>query len=59
MNRSNKSRGRRQGRQNNHIQKKIIRCRLLQRPVWEHEHCKEFKSDTSEEKNCKNCFHSF
>lgn len=59
MNRSKNSRGRRRGRQNNQVQKKIIRCQLLQRPVWEHEVCKEFKSDTSEEKNCKHCTYSF
>ncbi|MBN1860369.1 MAG: hypothetical protein JW840_02785 [Candidatus Thermoplasmatota archaeon] len=41
--------------------KKIIRCELLQRPVYEHEVCQQYviKTGSDNQKNCKTCKHSF
>lgn len=43
------------------FQKIIIRCQVLQRPVYEHEVCQQYmaKSGSDTQKNCKNCKHSF
>jgi len=43
------------------FQKIIIRCNVLQRPVYEHEVCPQFTSKTGSDlqKNCKTCKHSF
>jgi len=41
--------------------KVLIRCNVLQRPVYEHEHCAQYaiKTGSDTQKNCKNCKHSF
>ncbi len=41
--------------------KNVIRCNVLQRPVYEHEHCAQYsiKTGSDAQKNCKNCSHSF
>ena len=46
---------------NNKIQKKVIRCKALNRPVFEHESCSKFslKTDFNNQKKCVNCVHSF
>ena len=43
------------------FQKIVIRCNVLQRPVYEHEHCTQYAIKTASDanKNCKNCSHSF
>jgi len=43
------------------FQKKIIRCKSLQRPVYEHETCQQYdiKVGSESQKICKNCKHSF
>lgn len=43
------------------IQKNVIRCNILNRPVFEHEVCSQFSSkvNSSDQKNCKNCKYSF
>ncbi len=55
-------------RSNNHrrkhqesFQKIIVRCQVLQRPVYEHEVCPQYmlKSGSDSQKNCKNCKFSF
>jgi len=50
-------------RRNNEIikQKKVIRCRALNRPVFEHEVCSQFSSKTNSNtnNNCENCKHAF
>ena len=58
--------GRRRNQQRNKtpvVVKKVTRCSMLNRPVFEHEVCKQYvsKSGTSAtgEKNCKNCKYSF
>ena len=42
---------------------KVTRCNVRQRPVFEHETCTQFASETSSpvgtQSNCKNCSHSF
>jgi len=46
---------------NNHeIQKKVIRCDKLHRPMYEHEVCPQYsiKSSSESQKNCKSCVHS-
>ncbi len=52
-----------QKRRNNQesFQKKLTRCNVLQRPVYEHETCVQFaiKTGSETQKNCnnfKNCF---
>ncbi|MEF8879928.1 MAG: hypothetical protein V5A64_06015 [Candidatus Thermoplasmatota archaeon] len=48
-------------RRHKKIAKKVIRCRNQNKPVFEHEVCKEFSSNHGSDvkKNCKNCKHSF
>jgi hypothetical protein len=43
------------------IQKIVIRCDVLQRPVYEHEVCAQYtmKAESGTQKICKNCKHSF
>jgi hypothetical protein len=57
------TRNRRKKRKNNNDikQKKIIRCKALNRPVFEHEVCSQFVSKTSsnDKNNCENCKHAF
>lgn len=56
-----------QGRKNNRriknlndAEKKVIRCSLHQKPVFIYETCSNFVSKIKgDEKNCKNCQHSF
>jgi hypothetical protein len=47
--------------QNNKIVKKVIRCKALNRPVYEHEVCSKYsvKVSSNNQKNCVNCTHSF
>ena len=51
---------RRQNNENN-IQKNVIRCKALNRPVFEHEVCSKFniKVNSNNQKNCENCKHAF
>lgn len=57
MNRNNRK------RRNNEriIQKKVIRCKALSKPVFEHEVCSKFISEinSNNQNNCINCKHSF
>ncbi len=55
----NKNRRRRNNE--NKQQKKVIRCKALNRPVFEHEVCSQFSSKVSSnnQNNCENCKHSF
>jgi len=43
------------------FQKIVVRCDLLQRPVYEHEVCPQYaiRTGSDTQKNCKNCKHSF
>ncbi len=58
MNRRNNRRNR---NTENNKQKKIIRCKALNRPVFEHEVCSKFSSKTStnSQKTCLNCKYGF
>jgi hypothetical protein len=42
-------------------QKKLVRCKVLNRPMFDHEVCSQFSSKISSntQKNCENCIHSF
>lgn len=42
-------------------QKRIIRCKALNRPVFEDEVCSQFslKTKSNNQNNCGNCKHSF
>lgn len=42
-------------------QKKVIRCTALNRPVFEHEVCAQFriKISSNNKKSCENCKYSF
>ncbi len=55
----NKNRRRRNNE--NKKQKKVIRCKALNRPVFEHEVCSKFSSKVSynNQNNCENCTHAF
>ena len=46
---------------NNKKTKKVIRCKLLNRPVFEHEVCSRFSSkvNSNNQSNCENCKHAF
>lgn len=41
--------------------KKVIRCKALNRPVFEHEVCSKFSSKvkSNDQNNCGNCKHAF
>lgn len=55
-NNSNRQRG------NQHsVEKRLTRCKLISRPMWEHEVCPKFmhKIEANTQRNCKNCGHSF
>ncbi|MBN2599404.1 MAG: hypothetical protein JXA75_02600 [Candidatus Thermoplasmatota archaeon] len=43
------------------ITKVVVRCNVLHRPVYEHEHCAHYavKAGADAQKNCKTCSHSF
>ena len=45
----------------NKREKNVIRCRALNRPVYEHEVCSKYsvKVNSNNQKNCLNCTHSF
>lgn len=57
----NPNRNRRRRNNYNTKPKKIIRCKTLNRPVYEHEVCSQFnaKIKSNNEKNCENCVYSF
>jgi len=57
----NQNRNRRPRNNENKIQKKVIRCKALNRPVFEHEVCSQFSSkiNSNNQKNCENCRHAF
>jgi len=50
-------------KQNNYNkrEKKVIRCKAINRPVYEHEVCSQFsvKANSNNQKHCLNCTHSF
>jgi len=41
--------------------KKVIRCKALNRPVFEHEVCAQFSSkiNSNNQNNCENCINAF
>ena len=43
------------------IQKKVIRCKALNRPVFAHEVCSKYspKVSSNNQKNCENCRYAF
>lgn len=55
------SNNRRQHGKQQEMHKIVIRCKLLSRPVWEHEVCTKFeqKKGLENQHNCKNCEHAF
>ena len=56
-----RSNNQRQRKNQESFQKIIIRCNALQRPVYEHEVCTKYiiKTESTSQKNCKNCRYSF
>ena len=52
---------RRKRNDRNKIQKKVIRCKAQNKPVFEHEVCSQFspKLDSNNQNNCVNCKYSF
>jgi hypothetical protein len=57
----NQNKNRRRNNNENKIQKKVIRCKALNRPVFEHELCAQFslKVNSNNQNICANCKHSF
>ncbi len=57
----NQKRNRRTRNNENKKQKKVIRCKALNRPVFEHEVCSQFSSkvNSNNQNNCENCKHAF
>jgi len=57
--RQNKKRGNRNNE--NEKPKKVIRCKALNRPVFDYEVCSQFsvKINFNNQRNCINCMHSF
>jgi len=55
------NRNRRRRNDENKKQKKVIRCKALNRPVFEHETCSQFSSkvNSNNQNNCENCKHAF
>ncbi len=52
----------RQTRNNeNKKERKVIRCKALNRPVFEYQVCSQFslKINSNNQKNCMNCIYSF
>jgi hypothetical protein len=45
----------------NEKRKNVIRCKALNRPVFDYEVCSQFslKTNVNNQKNCVNCIHSF
>lgn len=58
MNRNN---NRRRRKNENTKQKKLIRCKALNRPVYGHEVCSQFSSkiNSNTQNCCENCIHAF
>jgi len=52
---------RRKRNNNIKIQKKVIRCRAQNKPVFEHEVCSQFnpKVNSNNQNSCGNCEHAF
>jgi hypothetical protein len=57
----NQNKNRRRRNNYNKKQKKVIRCKLLNRPVFEHEVCSRFsnKLNSNNQNNCVNCKYAF
>jgi hypothetical protein len=57
----NQNRNRRKHKKEDKKQNKVIRCKALNRPVFEHETCSKFstKINSNNQKNCVNCSHAF
>ena len=55
------NRKRRTRNNENKKQKKVIRCKALNRPVFEHEVCSQFSSkvNSNNQNNCEKCKHAF
>ena len=54
-------RNKRSRNNSNKKQRKVIRCKVLNRPVFEHEVCSNFvaKISSHNQNTCENCQHSF
>ena len=57
----NQNKNRRRLNKNNNKQKKVIRCNLLYRPVFENEVCSKFsnKVNSNNQSTCENCKYAF
>ena len=57
----NGNNSKRQHRNQHSVEKILTRCKLIARPMWEHEVCSNFvqKVDANTQQNCKNCVYSF
>jgi len=57
----NQKRNRRRRNNEDKKQIKVIRCKALNRPVFEHETCSKFntKINSNNQKNCENCSHAY
>lgn len=57
----NQNTNRRRRNNENKKQIKVIRCRALNRPVFEHETCSLYgiKVNSNNQHNCENCKHAF
>jgi len=57
----NQNKNRRRYNNNNKKTKRVIRCKLLNRPVFDHEVCSKFnkKVNSNNQNNCENCKHAF
>ena len=57
----NQNKNRRRRNKNNKKQKKVIRCKLLNRPVFENDVCSKFSSkvNSNNQNNCENCKYAF
>jgi hypothetical protein len=57
----NQNKNRRKNKNKNKKRKKVIRCKTMNKPVFEYEVCSEFSSKVNSNnlKNCENCKHSF
>jgi hypothetical protein len=52
---------RRKPNNENKKQKKVMRCKALNRPVFEYEVCSQFsvRINSNNQNNCENCKHAF
>ncbi len=57
----NRNRNRRKHNREEKKQNKVIRCKALNRPVFEHEICAKYsaKINSNNQKNCVNCSNAF